>query len=202
MKLDPSLGHQARAVAVAINQAANELKAKRVAAEAAHAAEPLHCPPRRRRSPAPTRSPSSRSSPSCTAPERSPTRSSRRPRRAYSPLLDLVWWIAAHDLVHDLDELLTRWVAWSHGAHRASSRCCFLLNPVAPACLDYSLCLEGVARVRVARLRATLPRFVHRRSERTHEPARQHSSFAEKQECHPERLLVVRGNNAGGLHCR
>ena len=30
MKLDPSFGHQARAVAVAINQAANELKAKRV----------------------------------------------------------------------------------------------------------------------------------------------------------------------------
>ena len=30
MKLDPSFGHQARAVAVAINHAANELKAKRV----------------------------------------------------------------------------------------------------------------------------------------------------------------------------
>jgi hypothetical protein len=40
MKLDPSLGEQARAVAVAINQAANELKAKRVAAEAAQVAEP------------------------------------------------------------------------------------------------------------------------------------------------------------------
>ena len=32
---------------------------------------------------------------------------------------------------------------------------------------------------------------VHLSSERTHEPARQDSSFAEKQECHPARLLVV-----------
>jgi hypothetical protein len=45
MRLDPSLGEQARAVAVAINQAANELKAKRIAAEAALAAETAMQPP-------------------------------------------------------------------------------------------------------------------------------------------------------------
>ena len=37
-----------------------------------------------------------------------------------------------------------------------------------------------------------LSRFVHRSSERTVEPVRQDSSFAEKQESHPARLLIVR----------
>src|SRR5688572_4825226 len=39
---------------------------------------------------------------------------------------------------------------------------------------------------------AVLLRFVQHSSERTLEPARRHSSFAEKQESHPPLLLVVR----------
>src|SRR3954454_6459424 len=42
----------------------------------------------------------------------------------------------------------------------------------------------------------TLPLFVHPSSERLIEPVRQDSSFAEKQESHPTRLLVVQGGRA------
>jgi hypothetical protein len=52
---------------------------------------------------------------------------------------------------------------------------------------------KGAAALRQLPAAAALLRVVQLSSERTHEPARQHSSFAEKQECHAELLLVVGG---------
>ena len=57
--------------------------------------------------------------------------------------------------------------------------------------------LDATARLPAALEFGALSRFVHLSSERTREPARQHSTFAEKQECHAARLLVVQGERGG-----
>ena len=50
--------------------------------------------------------------------------------------------------------------------------------------------------MRITRLRAALPRIVQPSSERTLDPVRRNSSFAEKQESHLTRLLAVRSGRS------
>jgi hypothetical protein len=71
----------------------------------------------------------------------------------------------------------------------------------------YSFCLIAIARLRSCGPRAALLLIVHTGSDRTVEPVRQDSSFAEKQESHPALLLVVqfsseRPPRRGTIDCR